>query len=84
MTALRTRRGSPVRSAELDALVEYEAAWYRHGGGADLDIWDRFGLSPREYFARVLGALDTHGGHLQPATVAGIRSVARRRLWLAS
>ncbi|ROZ98277.1 DUF3263 domain-containing protein [Gordonia sp. OPL2] len=78
---LRTVPAGPVDSA---ALVDYEVQWYRHGGGSDRDIADMFGLSAREYFGHLLGALETHAAHLPPTTVTGIRSVARRRLWLAS
>ncbi|MFW0787677.1 DUF3263 domain-containing protein [Gordonia sp. CPCC 206044] len=83
MNGTRIRRTAPTNVDTTD-LLDYGVRWYRHGGGSDREIWDRFGLSPREYFGRMLFVLDSHAADLPPTTVDGIRMVARRRLWLAS
>lgn len=82
MTSVYAPRPQVTADCETGAaMIDFLARWYRLGGGRDGDIWNAFGLSPREYFTRVL---EVQADHLAPSTLAGIRSVARRRLWLAS
>lgn len=64
------------------ALVDFGVQWYRHGGGSNREIFERFGLGPREYFGQILDALDDVD--LPPATERGVRAVARKQLWLAA
>lgn len=80
--------------AEAAGIIDFQRRWHRLGGGAAHDIWDRFGLAPGEYFSQLLDALDDAAASpgegsaksetLDEATVFAIRSVARRRLWLAA
>nr|KOY49816.1 hypothetical protein ISGA_07730 [Gordonia sp. NB41Y] len=64
--------------------MDFLAQWYRHGGGSDQEIFETFGITSREYFSHILETLDDEHSDFSVATVAAIRSVARRRLWLAS
>lgn len=77
---MRIRLARAVGLDQLDFLTQ----WYRHGGGSDQEILETFGITSREYFAHILEILDDECGDLSGTTVAAIRSVARRRLWLAS
>ncbi|WP_168701623.1 DUF3263 domain-containing protein [Gordonia paraffinivorans] len=81
----RPNNGLRNRAADTKATpVDFLTQWYRHGGGSDQEILETFGITSREYFAHILEILDDECGDLSGTTVAAIRSVARRRLWLAS
>lgn len=68
--------------ADLQHLVDFADRWYRYGGGTDEDIFITFGLTERDYFRRLDWVLSTHGAAtgLDPATIAAITQVCKRRL----
>ncbi|MBA4021798.1 MAG: hypothetical protein C0482_05495 [Gordonia sp.] len=71
--------------SKLDEMVDFEAKWYRLGGGPSDEIHDRFGMSDRTFFTE-LNDLMSDGaqfGEIAPEELAVMRAVIRRRLWLA-
>ncbi|MFZ2177890.1 MAG: hypothetical protein WAW17_28470 [Rhodococcus sp. (in: high G+C Gram-positive bacteria)] len=65
-------------------LVEFAVRWRHYGGGPDDEIYTHFGLTPTEYFERVLRHLDAENpGELSDPTVEKIRQVSRHRMWLS-
>lgn len=70
---------------QIAQIVGFALRWYRHGGGSDSAIRERFGLEPTRYFTNLLWELTTDPPTpIRPSVVDSVTSVARRRLWLAS
>ncbi|PXW28767.1 UNVERIFIED_CONTAM: uncharacterized protein DUF3263 [Williamsia faeni] len=76
--------------SETDALkhemLEFEARWFRLGGGPSHEILSRFGMTDRTFFAEIDALMDERRAldHFTPRDTEVIRAVIRRRLWLAN
>jgi hypothetical protein len=79
-----TASGSePSSLADDAALIDFGQRWYPFGGGAAESIFVEFGLSSGEFFGRLQKLLKgpTQNG-MDPAVVADMLTVCRKRLWL--
>lgn len=65
-------------------MLDFETRWYRMGGGSSSAIVERFGLTDRDFFTEVdrIVADDPPTG-LSVSELRRMRSVVRRRLWMA-
>lgn len=63
-------------------MVDFALRWLPYGGGPAEDIIVGFGLSPREFFARLDSLLRGPAcpQHLDPRTVAALQKMCSRRL----
>lgn len=67
-----------------DAMLEFELRWFDAGGGPEHEIRERFGVSPPEFFGRLLDVLEAGPpSEISPRVVEIMKGVARRRRWLA-
>jgi hypothetical protein len=74
------RRSTEVRDEDL---LEFELRWFEHGGGPAEEIAVAFGMTPQEFFGRILAFVEHNPPAPYRATVVeAIKSVARKRLWL--
>jgi hypothetical protein len=48
---------SNVRPTEKARMLSFALQWQHYGGGSNEDIFVNFGLSPRQYFMRLLRIL---------------------------
>ncbi len=84
-TALPRHSSAPTVDLDPDRLLAFAVRWYRHGGGSPQEIWEAFKLTPDEFFTEVIALLDQpDAARVNPGTRQALRSVARRRLWLAA
>lgn len=77
-----------MREAEsiVHDMVEFEARWYRYGGGPSAEIYTQFGMDERTFFERLNTVVESSTAleALAPNDAEVMRAVIRRRLWLAS
>ncbi|MFW0786448.1 DUF3263 domain-containing protein [Gordonia sp. CPCC 206044] len=64
-------------------VLDFALRWSRYGGGPTHEIRERFGMSDREFFFRVLDILDRAPRNVGAGTAERLRHVAHQRLWLA-
>jgi hypothetical protein len=72
-------------SSTEEQILEFEARWYRLGGGPSDEIYSRFGMTDRDFFGRVDHLISTGRAldEIAPRDVEVMKAVIRRRLWLA-
>ncbi|WP_188545186.1 DUF3263 domain-containing protein [Rhodococcoides trifolii] len=69
--------------ADGAALLDFGQRWYPFGGGAAESIFVEFGLSSSEFFGRLRTLLTGPSSRgMDPAVVADMLTVCRKRLWL--
>ncbi|MGV9711339.1 DUF3263 domain-containing protein [Gordonia sp. NPDC003424] len=65
-------------------MIDFETSWYQLGGGSSKVIVERFGLNDRDFFSEVDRIVtDDPPSSLTSAELRRMRSVIRRRLWMA-
>lgn len=66
-------------------MVDYEVHWFALGGGPSGQIYERFGMTDRDFFSRVNDLVELEVTRdLSDQTAKRMRQVIRRRLWLAT
>ncbi|AZG44446.1 DUF3263 domain-containing protein [Gordonia insulae] len=65
-------------------MIDFERRWYPLGGGSSSAITERFGLDDRDFFREVDRIVESDPPEtLTSAELRRMRSVIRRRLWMA-
>lgn len=64
-------------------MLDFETSWYPLGGGSSREIREQFGLSDRDFFGEVDRIMSDDPPALTHAQLNRMRSVVRRRLWMA-
>jgi hypothetical protein len=66
-------------------ILEFETRWFRLGGGPSDEIYERFGMTDRDFFGQVDHLISTGRtlDEIAPGDVEVMKAVIRRRLWLA-
>ena len=67
------------------AIIDFIRRWHRFGGGSARDIFEEFGLSEHEFFAKTIELLGSTGASgVSDETAMRIRKVCRWRLSVRS
>ena len=67
------------------AIIDFIRRWHRFGGGSARDIFEEFGLSEHEFFAKTIELLGSTGAlGVSEETAIRIRKVCRWRLSVRS